>query len=169
MLLHQHRPGLRIRLEQLRDAPRHGEAGPLVGQPDGLVAERLGGELPARGDEVSAMTASGCVWSTCGARTNACRSVSIDGRGVSGSSAQRSRYSTISASSIASRLAQRQDLVEPQGGEAARRDRGQVGAGALDPEDAGLAAGVVEDAALRGGVAAAMLASARSAPSRFER
>ena len=30
------------------------------------------------------MTASGCVWSTCAAGTNACSSVSIDGRGWSG-------------------------------------------------------------------------------------
>ena len=79
-------------LEQLGDAARHVEAGALVVEPDGLVAERLLGELAAAsGDEVSAMIASGCVWSTCAAGTNACSSVSIDGRGWSGPSAQRSR------------------------------------------------------------------------------
>jgi len=35
--------------------------------------------------------ASGCVWSTCGAGAKACSSVSIDGRGIAGSSWQRAR------------------------------------------------------------------------------
>ena len=60
-----------------------------------------------------------------------------------------------SASSIASRSAQRQDLVEPEPGEARCRDRRQVGTRALHPEHADLSARVVGDRLLRGRVPAA--------------
>ena len=49
VLLEQHGARLRVRLEQLGDPLRHGEAGPLVVEPDGLVAERLLGESPPVG------------------------------------------------------------------------------------------------------------------------
>ena len=53
-------------------------------------------------------------------------------------------------------LAQRQQLVEPQAREVARLGRGEVGAAALDPQHAHLAAEVVELDELRRGVAAAV-------------
>ena len=46
---------------------------------------------------------SGCVWWTCAAGTNACSSVSIDGRGIAGSNWQRTRCATISSSLISER------------------------------------------------------------------
>ena len=60
-----------------------------------------------------------------------------------------------SASSISVALAQRQQLVEPEPGEAGGGDRREVGARALDPEHAHLAAGVVGGRLLGGRVAAA--------------
>ena len=44
----QNRPGMRVRLEEQRNATRHVEAGPLVVEPDDLVAERLFGERAPR-------------------------------------------------------------------------------------------------------------------------
>ena len=60
------------------------------------------------------MTASGCVWSTCGAGTNACSSVSIDGRGWSGCT--RAAQEVVDHRRVVHRLAlaQRQHLVEAQ-------------------------------------------------------
>lgn len=49
------------------------------------------------------LIASGCVWSTCGASTNACSSVSIEERGISGATCERDRYATICSSLISSR------------------------------------------------------------------
>ena len=66
------------------------------------------------------MIASGCVWSTCGAATKACRSVSIDGRGWSGR--ERAAEQVVDHRRVVHRLAlaQRQQLVEPQRREARR-------------------------------------------------
>ena len=55
-----------------------------------LEAGRLEREAEA-GVDAMALMASGCVWSTCGAGTNACSSVSIEQRGIDGSSWQRAR------------------------------------------------------------------------------
>ena len=65
------------------------------------------------------MIASGCVWSTHGAGTNACRSVSIDGRGWSGESPQRSEVVDHRRVVHLVPFAQRQHLVEPQRGKPA--------------------------------------------------
>ena len=80
----------------------------------------------------------------------------MDGRGWSGSSAQRggSRPSTRRPSSLAT---ERLDLVEPQRGEPVAGDRRQIGARALHPQDALLTAGVIDDDALRRRVAAALV------------
>ena len=120
MLGEQHRAGRGVRLEQLGDPPRHVEAGPLVVEPDRLVAELLLGRAARpSGADVSAMTASGCVWSTCGAGTKACSSVSIDGRGWSGPTAQRSEVVDHRRVVHLLPFAQRQQLVEAQDGKAA--------------------------------------------------
>src|SRR4051794_12704632 len=51
----------------------------------------------------STLIASGCVWWTWSAGTNACSSVSIDARGAAGSVWQRARCATMSSSDISSR------------------------------------------------------------------
>ena len=58
---------------------------------------------PGSGALASAQIASAWTWSTCAAGRNACRSVSTEGRGASGSTTQRARYASISSSVIASR------------------------------------------------------------------
>ena len=81
----------RVLVEQLRDPARHVEARPLVVEPDRLVAELLLGE-PApvrRRGERDHRVRMGVV--DLRRRTNACSSVSIDGRGWSGRTALRTR------------------------------------------------------------------------------
>ena len=64
------------------------------------------------------MIASGCVWSTCAAGTNACSSVSIDGRGWSGDKPAAAEVVDHLGVGHLVALAQRQDLVEAERGEA---------------------------------------------------
>ena len=83
---------VRVRARRLADLLGEREAGADVGDPRRLVAEALAheplavGACPAR-----TLIPSGCVWWTCGAGTNACSSVSIEQRGIAGSSWQRAR------------------------------------------------------------------------------
>ena len=115
------------------------------------------------------MTASGCVWSTCGGRHERVQQ-RLDRRprlvGADGAA-----HEVVDHRRVVHLLplAQRQHVVEAEDGEAARRDRREVGAGALDPERAELAAGVVDERPFADVLPPPMFASARSEPSRFER
>ena len=143
VLLEQHGARAGILAQELGNALRHGEAGALVVEPDGLGAERLVGEPPpfragGQGDDRVRVR----VVDVRGADERV--EERLDGR-------PRLRGHEGAAEEVVHHLGvlhlhaldQRQDLVEPERGEAFGRDRRQVGAGALDPEDARLAPEVV--------------------------
>ena len=157
VLLEQNRPRALLCLQELRDPARHVEAGPLVVEPHRLVAERVRREPSSvrRGRE----------------RDHRVRVRVVDvRRGDEGVQKRLDRRSRLvrperGAQEVVDHLgvvhlgalAQRQDLVEPEGGEAGGRDRREVCAGALHPQHPRLAPGVVGDGPLRRGVAAALV------------
>ena len=104
------------------------------------------------------MTASGCVWSTCARRDERVqqrldrrpRLVGRERRSAAGSRPSSRRPSPRARAAAAISSSRRR-------GEARRRDRREVGARALDPEHALLAAGVVDRRPLGRGVAAALV------------
>ena len=146
-----------VLLEQLGDPPGHVEPRPLVVEPDRLVAERLLGERRPSGVDVSAMTASGWVWSTWSARDERVQQRLDRGPRLIGP--ERAAEQVVDHRRVVHRvaLAERQELVEAEPGEAGGGDRREVRARALHPEDACLAAGVVDDRLLGGGVAPALV------------
>ena len=87
---------------------------------------------------------SGCVWWTCGAGTNACSSVSIDGPRHGG--VELAAHEVGDHVLVAHLVArdQRQHLLQAQRREARGAHRGEVAARALDPHDRALGAGVVD-------------------------
>ncbi len=115
------------------------------------------------------MIASGWVWSTCGAGTKACSSVSIDGRGWSGDSPQRRRWSTIAASSMLSRsrrgrISSRRSAAKPAAGIVARSVPDPLTHRAWTSRPVWSATRPLAEV-----LPPPTLASARSAPSRWER
>ena len=157
VLLEQDGARGRLLLEELGDPARHVEARPLVVEPDGLVAERLVGEPPPVGRRGQRDHRVGV------------RVVDVRGRDERVEQGldrrprlvrpQRAAEKVVDHLGVVHRLAvaQRQELVEPQSGEARRRDRREIGARALDPERSHLAAGVIAHGLLRGRVPAALV------------
>ena len=157
MLLEQYPPCGRVLLEQEGDPARHVEPGPLVVEPDRLVAERLGRELPAarrRGqrDHRVGMRVVDVRRLDEGVEQRLDRGPRLVGpdRGAEEVGDHRRVVHCVAP-------AERQELVEPQAGEPGRGDGGEVGAGAFHPEDAHLAPGVVGDRLLGRGVASALV------------
>ena len=157
VLLEQHGARPRILAQELGNALRHGEAGALVVEPDGLGAERLVGEPPpVRGGGQGDDRVRVRVVDVRGADERV--EERLDGR-------PRLRGHEGAAEEVVDHLRvlhllaldQRQDLVEPERGEAFGRDRREVGAGALDPEDARLASEVVTRDPFRRRVSAALV------------
>jgi hypothetical protein len=123
-------------VEELRDPLRHVEARTLVVEPDRVHAEASSASRRPSGDEDRAMTASGWVWSTWAAPTNAMQQ-RLDRRAwLVGP--ERAAPQVLDHRRVVHRLARakRLDLVQPQRGKPTPCDRGEVGARSLDPQDA---------------------------------
>src|SRR5918998_908055 len=128
MLLEEYRTSLRVRPKNLGDVLRHGEAWPLVVEPDGFAPERIPDELPSvgRGRERDDRV---------GVRV-------VDVRGVDERVEQRldrrprlvgherAAAEVVDHLRVVHRVAfdEWEDLVEPKGGETGGGDGGQVGA-----------------------------------------
>ena len=156
VLVEQHRAGGRVLLEQPRDPARHVEARPLVVEPDRSRrrSPRSASVAPfRRRGERDHRVGMGVVDLGAPERTRAAASRSTVAAGPA--RARSARDSRPSPRRPSLPLAQREQLVEPQAGEAGGSDRREIGSGALDPEHAGLTAGMVDDRSLRRGIAAA--------------
>ena len=153
----EHRARRWIRVEEVGDPPRHVEPRTLIVEPHGLGPEGRLGELEPAGRRREGDDRVG-VRMVDVLRRHERVQQGLD-RGARLVGAERAMAEVVDHGRVAHLLtrAQRQNLVQPEGREARGRDRRQIGTGALDPQDARLPAGVVDDDALGGGVAAALV------------